>query len=81
MKQTLKEKYFKFHSVFYKETQRDYFILIVHVLFLYLGGMSSFTDPARPRDYYSGKNFHPLSYKRVPALKIGTSFLLVIENL
>lgn len=44
--------------VFY-EDRCDYFILIVHVL--YLGGIFSASDPARPRDYYSGKYSHLLT--------------------
>lgn len=44
-------------------------ILTVYALFFYLGGISFFTEPDRPRDYYSGKYSCPLNQKLTPALK------------
>lgn len=44
-------------------------ILTVYALFFYLAGISFFTQPDRPRDYYSGKYSSPLNQKLIPALK------------
>lgn len=56
--------------VFQKHRQCGDFIPVINVVVLFLGGISSFSDPARPRDYYSGEYSHSLTKILIPALKI-----------
>lgn len=67
--QTERRNALNVNFVFYKHRQCDDFIPIINVVVLFLGGISSFSDPARPRDYYSGEYSHPFTKIFILSLK------------